>query len=314
MRHVVGFLNWKILRKQSLLNRWKSYGLSSAAWLTAVVMLLPLVFVSTDGLAQQSPRPMQTMPGNYPPMQPGYGPPPGYVYPNNTVQQRPYYPSPSAQAGYGGQDQALQNIIIILDASDSMNQSMGGTPKIQLAKDAVLQTLSNLPPNIRVGLRVYGHRFVGHQNIFSALKNDAANCQQTELMVPLGFNNRGQIAQRVQSIQAVGKTPISYAIQRSLAQDFAGSTGNNHIILVSDGRETCSQNPCDLALSLVRSGVNVKINTIGFGLTDYVAQDQLKCVAATTKGKFYDAQTAAQLVGGLQETVTNVNARIITRP
>ncbi|MCA9789795.1 MAG: hypothetical protein KC462_08475, partial [Cyanobacteria bacterium HKST-UBA05] len=70
-------------------------------------------------------------------------------------------------------------------------------------------------------------------------------------------------------------------------------------------------NPCDVALSLARSNVKVRVNSVGFGIKDPVAQDQLRCVAAATKGRFYDAQTAAQLADGLNKSMTSVNAKIV---
>ncbi|MCA9807314.1 MAG: VWA domain-containing protein [Cyanobacteria bacterium HKST-UBA06] len=271
----------------------------------------PATAAPTQPAPQATPAPAQGVtPSPNPSYNPTYNPvfKPGYQRPITNQYGRPLgQGQPIRQWVQGESVPNAQNIIIILDASESMNDEINGVPKMTLAKQAIMQTLGNLPPNVRVGLRVYGHQVVS-RGLFSS---GGKNCQQTELIIPLGFNNRQEINQRVQSIQAVGMTPISLALMRSVSQDFYNSPGENMIILVSDGRETCDANPCDVALSLARSNVKVRVNSVGFGIKDPVAQDQLRCVAAATKGRFYDAQTAAQLADGLNKSMTSVNAKIV---
>ena len=87
------------------------------------------------------------------------------------------------------------------------------------------------------------------------------------------------------------------------------------IILISDGRDTCANvDPCDYSVSMMRGGSNIKINTIGFDLQDPVAADQLKCVALSTKGRFFSADTSGQLADSLNKSIqakASVRARII---
>jgi hypothetical protein len=225
--------------------------------------------------------------------------------------------SASLQAGGG----TPENVLIILDASDSMNEKMGGQTKFQIAKDVILKTVQNMPPNVNVGLRVYGHRLgrrgLSFQGPFGAYTSGGEICRQTQLLVPLGMSNRASIAGQLLDVQAVGKTPITYSLAESVRNDFAGIPGNKTIILVSDGRETCSYNPCDYVLEAVRQGIDIKINTIGFATRDRVADQQLKCVALATKGKFYTANTAADLAKSLQDSAkvqTSVQAKIYPGP
>lgn len=219
-----------------------------------------------------------------------------------------------AQAG-------AENVLFILDASDSMNDKLGGLPKIQQAKDVILKTIQAMPPHVNVGLRVYGHRLGNMSGFqfgpFGMYTSGGSTCRQTQLLAPITTNNRARIASQLLGVEAVGKTPITYTLQEAVSNDFVGLPGKKTIILVSDGRETCSFNPCEAALDIVRSGVDIKINTIGFGTRDKVADDQLKCVALSTKGKFYTANTAADLARSLQESSqvrTNVQAKIYPAP
>lgn len=45
----------------------------------------------------------------------------------------------------------------IFDASGSMTEMLGGKTKLQIAQDVLTSRLKLLPPDINVGLRVYGH-------------------------------------------------------------------------------------------------------------------------------------------------------------
>lgn len=227
----------------------------------------------------------------------------------------------TSSAGLHADRNAPENVLFILDASDSMNESMNGVPKIQSAKDVILKTIQTMPPNVNVGLRVYGHRLgrsrMGGfriQGPFGSYQAGGSEmCRQTQLLAPLETNNRARIAGQLLEVQAVGKTPITYSLHEAVNNDFVNRPGKKTIILVSDGRETCSYNPCDLALDMVRSGIDIKINTIGFGTHDRVADNQLKCVALSTKGKFYSANTAAELAKSLHDSAqvqTSVQAKI----
>lgn len=220
-------------------------------------------------------------------------------------------------ASLSASKEEAQNILFILDASDSMNDRTGGQTKMEAAKRIVMETVRSLPKNVNVGLRVYGHRtgsggFAVRSPIGTFMTGGEA-CRQSELVVPVAAQNRAAIASELLNIEATGKTPITYTLQQAVSNDFVGLTGRKTIILVSDGRETCSFNPCDFAVEAVRQGIDVKINTIGFGTRDRLADEQLRCVALATKGRFYSVDTAAQLAKSLQDSVqvqTSVQARI----
>jgi hypothetical protein len=123
------------------------------------------------------------------------------------------------------------------------------------------------------------------------------------LLVPIAHNNRHLLASQMIGIKPTGATPITYALQTAVRQDFTNVPGKKTIILVSDGAETCDADPCDAAVAMMRAGVNVKINVVGFGLTDFDANRQLKCVALSTFGKYYSANTAAELARSMQNSL-----------
>jgi hypothetical protein len=245
--------------------------------------------------AQQIRRPY---PGNYSPR-----------LPQATFQGAPIMGSAYQNQASGNAAQssgAAQNVMIILDDSDSMSENIGSgnENKMVAAKRTVLDVLRNISPDVRVGLRIYGNS----TSPFSA-------CHATSVLVPLGQNNRTLIASKMIGIQPTGMTPISYTIMRSLEEDFQMVNGSKTIILISDGIETCGEDPCHVAVRLQQMGINVKINVIGLGLQDYAATKQLRCVALGTKGQFYSANTAAELAQSLGHAMaveTNVQGTIMT--
>lgn len=220
----------------------------------------------------------------------------------NVYQAQPGTGLQQASASSGGPD----NVMIILDDSDSMSENIdtSGESKMAAAKRTVLEVIRNISPNTRVGLRVYGN---------SASPFNA--CHATDLLVPLGQNNRNLIASKMIGLRPTGMTPISYTILRSLDEDFQTVNGQRTIILISDGIETCGEDPCRVAVRMQQMGINVKINVVGLGLHDYEATKQLRCVALGTKGQFYSANTAAELANSLNKALaveTKVQGTILT--
>jgi|GEM_PF-1250316 len=258
-----------------------------------ILLALSLIVAAAQGLLENKAQAQQ-----YP------GPPPGAA-PSAPIMGSAYQNQYSANVN---QANAPQNVMIILDGSDSMADSIGsGTEsKMAAAKRTVLDVLRNISPDVRVGLRIYGNS----TNPFTA-------CHATSVMVPLGQNNRNLIASKMIGIQPTGMTPISYTIMHSLSEDFQMVSGQKTIILISDGIETCGEDPCHVAVRLQQMGINVKINVIGLGLQDYAATKQLRCVALGTKGQFYSANTAAELAQSLGHAMaieTNVQGTIMTEP
>lgn len=197
-----------------------------------------------------------------------------------------YYPQQANS--YQKMDQS-ENVLIILDASYSMNDKIDGVRKIDTAKRTINQVLSQVSTNVRIGLRVYGHK----SDLFGF-----KSCRASELKVPIAANTATYISRVLSQIQPVGWTPITYSLQQAM-NDFRGVTGKKRIILVSDGKETCDGSPCEYILNLVRSKVDLKIDVIGYDLDDPDAISQLKCTALATKGKFYPANNQNDLANSL---------------
>ncbi len=185
-------------------------------------------------------------------------------------------------------------IIFIVDFSNSMNDKIDGKAKIDMARNTLAEILPKIPANIKTGLRVYGHK-AG----FTYLQG----CQASSLTVPLGTGNYQQILTSLYKTSATGWTPITYSLKQAINNDFIGTTGKKHIILLTDGGENCDESPCTYVINLMKTRDDVKIDVIAFDIHDIEANNQLKCTALMTSGKFLSAQNEQDLSNSLFETV-----------
>ncbi|MGH2821129.1 MAG: vWA domain-containing protein [Actinomycetota bacterium] len=178
------------------------------------------------------------------------------------------------------------SVLLILDASGSMEARLGGTTRLAVAKDAVRAMVAGMPQESRVGLRVYGGR----------TENPRRGCKDSRLLVPVRRLDRGRVLRRVRGIRAVGSTPIGFAL-RAGRRDLP-RRGDRTIIVVSDGIDTCAPPPpCKVARRI--GGGSLRIDAVGFEVNRQ-ARRQLRCIARAGKGDFVDARSARQLTRRLQ--------------
>lgn len=179
--------------------------------------------------------------------------------------------------------------ILILDASGSMWGQVDGQTKITAARRAVDSILSKWKPQDRLGLMAYGHRSKG-------------DCKDIELIVPADGFDATRIKSAVAGLNPKGKTPMADSL-REAARVLRSTERKATVILVSDGIETCSPDPCKVAADLKKSGVGFVAHVIGFDVTDPVAKSQLQCIARETGGVYLDARNASGLEQALGRAV-----------
>jgi len=192
-------------------------------------------------------------------------------------------------------------IMFILDASSSMLAKDGtNTTRIDKAKSALKQTISTLPADTKVGLRVYGSRQSDD------VSNKTAGCQDSVLVSRPATNNAAAITAAVDGIQSKGWTLMGKSLQ-DIQNDFTG-TGSKTVILLSDGIDTCTPpDACEVAKNLTSNGVNIKVNTLGLLVNDQ-ARAQLTCIAKNSGGDYYDINT----IDRLQSTLNSLTAREVS--
>lgn len=202
-------------------------------------------------------------------------------------------------------DRNKRTVLIVFDASGSMEEKMNGETRIHIAKRVLEDVLLKAPQDINLGLRVYGSSV--------PRGNPSLDCFDSKLVVIPGTNNRRSVISEIYKILPRGFTPITYSLSQAL-QDIAPYEGEKSIILISDGLETCGGDPCELAQTISLSGIDLKIDVVGFGVSDDPqAQNQLMCIATSTMAKYFQANNASDLTKGLTDSINqSVTGKIIT--
>ncbi len=195
-------------------------------------------------------------------------------------------PAPTASA-----DESTK-VLLVLDVSGSMNEkiSSGGT-KFAAAKRALKRVSAALPAGTQVGLRVYGSQ------IAEPKAQNPKACTDTKLVLPVGPLDQSRMNAAVDSLTAKGETPIAYSLGKAV--DDLGDSGKRVVILISDGEETCSGDPCPTARKLAKAGVDLQFNAIGLAVGGK-ARKQLQCIVKAGDGNYYDADNTDDLENALR--------------
>ncbi|MDR1167834.1 MAG: VWA domain-containing protein [Heliobacteriaceae bacterium] len=198
-----------------------------------------------------------------------------------------------------------ERILFILDFSSSMNETLHGVPKIDLMLSTMREILPKINPNTSIGLRVYGHRMP-----FTAF--DA--CRASDLVTAVMPGGAKSIENSLSKLKPRGMTPITYSLKQAVRNDFLGFSGKKHIILLTDGGENCDESPCAYVMELIKIRSDIFIDVIAFNINNAEDLEQLQCTALVTRGKFYSANTAGELVKSLNNSVNvqkEVEAKIL---
>lgn len=174
----------------------------------------------------------------------------------------------------------------IFDASGSMLETLQGQTKLSIGREVLSKRLAALPPDVHVGLRVYGHRI--------PFEEEEESCGDIELVAPVEVANAQPIIDWLPSMEAQGMTPMSESV-RQAAEDFTFEPNRqNTIILISDGIETCGDEPAEVVTFLQELGIDFTIHVIGLDV-DEQARAQLQRLAQVANGVYHDADSAEDL-------------------
>jgi lysophospholipase L1-like esterase len=183
-----------------------------------------------------------------------------------------------------GAQEAKPSLLFVIDTSGSMDAAaQGGLTRIQSARKALNEVVVGLDGSADVGLRSF-----------------AGGCGPGRLLVPVGPLNKAVFKTNVDGLFSAGLTPID-AVLRASIKDLP-LTGKRTIVLLSDGEETCGGSPCLAVKEILKSGISVTINTIGFATSGTGAEPELQCIATASGGKYFPVESASSLAAALIET------------
>lgn len=189
--------------------------------------------------------------------------------------------------------------MFILDASNSMNDPWAlGKTKIAWAKEALIQTIQAIPEGTAFGVVTFGHRLPGEPK--------AQSCADIELLLAYGVHTQAErsvLIQQIQGLSAKGWTPLAEALKFGASHAPTGT----HLILLSDGKETCGGDPMGVVTELCGKGY--VLDVVGIS-PEAEAQAFLRAIAEKCEGKFFLAEDPAELPSLLIELA----APIVTIP
>lgn len=250
--------------------------------------------------------------------------------PSNTVNQN-YFNNYTAQ-NYVSNNQvnstSVDTVEIVMDFSGSMSNW------IVAAKKSMSSIIAQIPASTKIGFRVFGHDSAGSnppsihtlQDVKKIVKNGnkftvvterspigttKGACSATAQVAPIMISNTSNILNGMNSVDIGGATPLVYALDRAVYQDFANldKTTPKKIVLITDGGENCGGDPCAFARKLMRNRSDVHIDVV----LASSASRALTCLASTTGGHFYTVDNLADFTTTMTKSIQAEPAQVNTR-
>lgn len=180
---------------------------------------------------------------------------------------------------------------LVIDASGSMLQRLGGRRKIDVEKELLDKLVrTGLPEGTQFALRVFGQGGEG-------------SCR-TDLVLPLAPLDRTRVGAVVRGIRSTNgaKTPLAESL-KLVAADLAAAQGPKLVVLVTDGEETCGGDP-EAEIRAARSaGLDVRLNIVGFAVDTLALRGTFQRWAELGGGRYFDATDRGSLERALAQAL-----------
>ncbi|MGR4069256.1 vWA domain-containing protein [Billgrantia sp. C5P2] len=193
----------------------------------------------------------------------------------------------------------IRRVVLALDASGSMAGRIGGQTKMDIARAAAIDFVSNLDEDIELGLVLFGHTGTNQES------GRADSCRGVELTQSIQRDDRSALTRELENVSATGWTPLAAAIEQA-GESFQATEvpGEQVVYVISDGEETCHGDPVEAARQLSESDVRAVVNIIGFDLPRE-ERDALHAVAEAGNGRFLEVANARELQSSLSDAAQN---------
>ena len=240
--------------------------------------------------------------------------------PSNAINQNFNYYNNFSASNYVSSNQVNAGQVgiveIVMDYSGSMSNWIG------VAKRSMSSIVAQIPYSTQLGFRVFGHDNYGNNpnvaiiqevkqivkkgnNKFSVVTkanptgNTTGACAATQQVASIAQANGSSLLAGMNSVNLGGATPLVYALDRAVYQDFAvfDNTTPKKIVLITDGGENCGGDPCEFARRLMQKRNDVHIDVVLVSSSSRA----LSCLASTTGGHFYNINNLSDF----STTITN---------
>ena len=243
--------------------------------------------------------------------------------PANTINQNyynNYYPQSYVASNQVNATQA-GIVEIVMDYSGSMANW------IYAAKRSMASIVSQISPNVMLGFRVFGHDDYGKnpnskstvQEVkkivkkgkkiavvteSSAIGTTSGACSATKQVSSIALANSNNLLSGMNSVDIGGATPLVYALDRTVNQDFKNydTSTAKKIVLITDGGENCGGDPCAFARKLMQKRSDVHIDVV---LVSSHSKS-LNCLASYTGGHFYTVDNLSDFSNVLTDSIKSI--------
>jgi Ca-activated chloride channel homolog len=195
--------------------------------------------------------------------------------------------------------QPVTRILFVLDCSLSMQDSWLGSVKINLAKQVLLNQVDSLQnlisisggkANISIAVRL-----LGSQSPISE-----SNCNDSRLLLTFSPPNISIVKPLMRFIHPTGITPIAFTLEKALYDFPVDNNSKNFIVLLTDGGESCSGDPCAVSAALQQSKAEIRPIIVGMGVSAEEAKT-FDCM-----GTFYNSPDPATFTQQVHEVVSQL--------
>ena len=152
-------------------------------------------------------------------------------------------------------------LVIVLDASNSMWGQVNGKTKIEIARTELNKLLAKPELSSQAQVMVYG----------SQSKSSCTDIKRLDE----GADSEA-LSKAINQIRPLGRSPIGAALKQAASN----IQGQGSIVLISDGTESCDQDPCAIAKELKQQQPGLKIYAVSLQTEN---QNQtLTCIAESS--------------------------------
>lgn len=184
-----------------------------------------------------------------------------------------------------------EQMMIIVDGSNSMWAQIDGTSRMEMTRNSIAALASGSEQTYDLGLVTFGGKRKG--------------CNSVRVEAKVGQKDHAYIVERVQKLTPIkqAKSPITSSLHYASKQ----LPNGGRILLISDGKEACSGDPCRKAQQIKDKNPNIKVDVLGFSAED---EAQLQCIAQNTGGRFVMARNQGAIADVYSNLKPVINQQI----
>lgn len=190
-----------------------------------------------------------------------------------------------------------KNFLFLLDCSKQMSRRWHYSEtnkQLEDIKSWLPQYIEKLPPEIPIGMRVYGH----DDGVITFNK-----CDNSDIIAYVGVEKNKKIIDNLEDFKPSSEIPLGISLNKAIRYDFNNINGYKEIILITNNTGNCKTKPCQLVLSLLKGRNDIKINVIAINVTSKKVEKDLACIANASFGKFYNVNNLEQIQKAVDEII-----------